>query len=495
MVTIFPFSSCFLLVPPRLTHRFAWISTLIAPSGDFGAQIGFHIAAFRGTVDLAKTRKKHGKKLEHDGFFLKKTGQKETQNTCFTSYTSFNISVNVQRTYPYWIRPSIHVVHRRWSFQLRIGDFCLMELQVVRWFPHKPHANRVCKNGHTRLKHLTTKRYKTPQNTTKICENPLLPASLSWAVHPQCSAGQWPQCAPGACARHTTGPPLLPRWASLNWHQDVFEFVKPGTFQNSWNVWKIQPFKWMKCGLFDFKRVRQEPNWNWSGVQIFLHVLQPKNRSTCIGQHELQTTLDWLITVRKNTYRRTIQCDAITQTKLDRRLDAASAKTSRFSSPKRSSNERAPLSPLQEEQRKKQRADSIKKHDGHLQLHTTLFYFMPACTNLGSGWFPEHSLPVLGPAPPFARLSRAPAIPALRAQTNHARDSTTTPRWAEQNAVTQGNATTNAHNANANQCGLYSAFPEVHILAQRPWQNHRHRPLNLAATILSALIVSNSCTG
>lgn len=100
MVTIFPFSSCFLLVPPRLTHRFAWISTLIAPSGDFGAQIGFHIAAFRGTVDLAKTRKKHGKKLEH-GFFLKKTGQKETENTCFTSYTSFNISVNVQRTYPY----------------------------------------------------------------------------------------------------------------------------------------------------------------------------------------------------------------------------------------------------------------------------------------------------------------------------------------------------------------------------------------------------------
>ena len=418
-------------------------------------------------------------------FFWKKLDKKKQK-----IHVSLLIRLSISRSTS---KERIHIEFAQASMSFTVGEifnsgsmtFASWNCKFCNLFPHKPHANRVCKSGRTRLKSLTTKTYKTPQNTTKICENPLLPASLSWAVHPQCSAGQWPQCAPGACARHTTGPPLLPRWASLNWHQDVFEFVKPGTFQNSW----------MNCVLFDFKRVRQEPNWNWSGVQIFLHVLQPKNRSTCIGQHEMQTTLDWLITVRKNTYRRTIQRDAIAQTKLDRRLDAASAKTSRFSSPKRSSNERGPLSPLQEEQRKKQRADSIKKHNGHLQLHTTLFYFMPACTNLGSGWFPEHSLPVLGPAPPFARLlSRAPAIPALRAQTNHARDSTTTPRWAEQNAVTQGNATTNAHNANANQC-LYSAFPEVHILARRPWQNHRHRPLNLAATILSALIVSNSCTG
>ena len=427
-------------------------------------------------------------------FFWKKLDKKK-QKIHFSLLIRLSISRSTSKE-------RIHIEFAQASMSFTVGEVfnsgsvTFASLQVLRWFPHKPHANRVCKNGHTRLKHLKTKRYKTPQ------EKPQKSVKTPWSLRlwagqfiPSVALGNGHNALPALAQGTQLGLRFFhggPRWTDTKMFSSlsnlapskIHEMFEKSTLSNEWNV------SFLISNVSGRNRIEID-----LGFKFFLHVLQPKNRSTCIGQHELQTTLNWLITVRKNTYRRTIQRDAIAQTKLDRRLDAASAKTSRVSSPKRSSNERGPLSPLQEEQRKKQRADSIKKHDGHLQLHTTLFYFMPARTNLGSGWFPEHSLPVLGPAPPFARLlSRAPAIPALRAQTNHARDSTTTPRWAEQNAVTQGNATTNAHNANANQC-LYSAFPEVHILARRPWQNHRHRLLNLAATILSALIVSNSCTG
>ena len=145
---------------------------------------------------MLQTRKKHEKKLEHDGFFPCRS---------------------------------------RWSFQLRIGDFCLMELQVLRLFPHKHMLTVSAKVVVPGSNIWQPKDHKTPQKSMKTL------FCLRWAMATMRSrrlrkAHNWASLLLLL---------LLPRWASLNWHQDVFEFVKPGTFQNSWDVWKIHPCKWI----------------------------------------------------------------------------------------------------------------------------------------------------------------------------------------------------------------------------------------------------------
>ena len=117
-----------------------------------------------------------------------------------------------------------------------------------------------------RLKHLTRKTNETPQNNEKIRENPLKRLRL-WA-------GQFiPSVALGnghdALAALSQGTQLGLRFfhGGPRWTDTKIKVCQ------TWHLPK--PIKCLKkplaneFSLFDFNRVRQEPNWTWCGIQNF----------------------------------------------------------------------------------------------------------------------------------------------------------------------------------------------------------------------------------
>jgi len=140
------------------------------------------------------------------------------------------------------------------------------------------YANHVCKSGRTRLKYLTTKR---PQNTTKIYENPFLPA-LGNGHDALPALAQGTQLGLPSSSSTVGLVELTPRCFRVcqTWHlPKLMRCLKNPPLQMN--------LTFLISNVSGRNRIEID-----LGFKFFLHVLQPKNRSTCIGQHELQTTLD-----------------------------------------------------------------------------------------------------------------------------------------------------------------------------------------------------------